>query len=115
MNTNKVSRYSWNVALALTLTLGSSALFAKGPGTQSAQDQAKAEYHCSSTAEAAGATAKSPNGNSSRSCVPVASAQMTTLPGATTAKTPGKPDGNLLITRESTHRSMESGRCTAEC
>lgn len=110
MNMNKMSRYSWNAALALTLTLGSSALFAKGPGTHSAQDQAKVEYRCSSTAESMGATAKSPHGNSTHSCVPVASTQMTTLPGATTAKTPGKPDGHLL-----TRSTMESGRCTAEC
>ena len=109
----KVSRSSWNVALALTLTLGSGVVLAKGPGTHSAQDQARVEYGCSSTAESTGATAKSPNGNSSHSCVPVASAQMNTLPGATTAKTPARPDGHLL-THEST-RSMESDRCTAEC
>ncbi len=114
MNMNKMSHYSWNAALALTLTLGSSAILAKGPGTHSAQDQAKVEYRCSSIAQSMGATAKSPQGNSSHSCVPVASTQMTTLPGATTAKTPGKPDGHLL-TRESTRSTIESDRCTAEC
>ncbi len=60
---NKVSRYSWNAALALTLTLGSSVILAKGPGTHSPQDQAKVEYRCSSTAGSTGATAKSPNGH----------------------------------------------------
>ncbi|HOW74700.1 MAG TPA: hypothetical protein P5102_08635 [Candidatus Competibacteraceae bacterium] len=111
---NKVSRYSWNAALALTLTLGSSVILAKGPGTYSPQDQAKVEYRCSSTAGSTGATAKSPNGHLSYSCVPVTSVQTTTPPGTTTAKTPGKPDGHLL-TRESTRSTIESGRCTAEC
>ena len=110
---NTVSRYSWNVALALTLTVGSGAVFAKDASTHASRDQAQVEYRCSSTAESTGATAKSPNGHSSYSCAPLASVQTTTLPGATTAKTPGKPDGHLL-THEST-RSMESDRCTAAC
>ena len=111
---NTVSRYSWNVALALTLTAGSGAVFAKDASTHASRDQAQVEYRCSSTAESTGATAKSPNGNSPHSCIPVASAQMSTLQGATTAKTPGRPDGHLL-TRDSTRSTMESDRCTAAC
>ncbi len=111
---NKATRYSWNVALALTLAASSSAVFAKDANTHAARDQAKVEYRCSSTTESTGATAKSPNSHSSYSCVPVTSVQTTTLPGATTAKTPWRPDSPHL-TRESTHSAIESDRCTAAC
>lgn len=107
-------RNSCNFALALTLALGSAAVLAKGPGTQTSQDGASVQYRCSTTAAPLATSAKSPQQNRSYACAPLAATEGLASTGTTTAKTPSRADGTLM-TRELPNDVPAGQGCTGKC
>lgn len=94
---SNISLRPLSCALALSLGMGSGAVFSKGPDAQPGQSQSTLEYHCVSTAPTTAPAAKSPQWSNSKSCVPLSSVQTTRQVGyTTTAKTPSRPAGLVL-------------------
>ncbi len=111
---NNLSRNSCSFALSLTLALGSGAVLAKGPGTQTSPDGASVQYRCSTAAAPVTTSAKSPQQNRSYTCVPLAATLVLAATGTTTAKTPSRAVGTVM-TRALPNDVPAGQGCTGKC